>query len=69
MGEICFGLINGLTLEQVFLYTNPIFNDYQMEQIRLGLEEGLDVSSYINPDFDWIEMEKIRESLLHQTAI
>ena len=31
-----------------------------MEEIRLGLENGIDVSSYLNPNIDWKEMERIR---------
>ena len=34
-----------------------------MSQIRLGLEKGLDVSPYLNPSIDWLEMEKIRKRI------
>ena len=32
----------------------------QMEQIRLGLEDGLDVSIYAKPEFNPRQMEEIR---------
>ena len=28
------------------------FDEYQKKEIRYGLEEGLDVSVYANPEFD-----------------
>ena len=34
-----------------------------MEQIRLGLEHGIDVSPYLNPNIEWQEMERIRLEL------
>ena len=37
-----------------------------MEEIRLGLEEGLSVSIYAIPELGWREMEKIRERLERQ---
>ena len=40
-----------------------------MQQIRLGLEEDLDVSIYANSDFGWSEMYAIRERLLKESKI
>ena len=34
-----------------------------MAVIRLGLEEGLNVESYLNSGIDWEEMQRIREEL------
>ena len=34
-----------------------------MEEIRLGIKHGIDVSIYLNPGIDWEEMERIREEL------
>ena len=39
------------------------FNRQQKEEIRIGLEQGLDVSWYAKPDFTWIQMEEIRLGL------
>lgn len=34
-----------------------------MQEIRLGLQDGLDVSTYADPEFHWKQMKKIREGL------
>ena len=36
------------------------FSSGQMEQIRLGLEEGIDVSSYADPFIDAVRMKEER---------
>ncbi len=35
----------------------------QNQEIKLGKEEGLDVSIYSNPEFNWLQMEQIRMGL------
>lgn len=35
----------------------------QRREIKLGKEEGLDVSLYSNPEFNWLQMEQIRMGL------
>ena len=37
-----------------------------MEEIRLGLEENLDVSIYAKKEFVWFQMKEIREKLEHK---
>lgn len=32
-------------------------------QIRFGLEDGIDVSQYLDPDMHWSDMEEIRKRL------
>ena len=44
-------------------YAKPGFNDFQMEEIRLGLEKGLDVSEYAKTSLDELIMKEIREEL------
>lgn len=39
------------------------YQQAQNQEIRLGAEEGLDVSIYANPDFNWLQMEQIRIGL------
>lgn len=34
-----------------------------MEEIKLGLLHGIDVTPYLNPGIDYKEMERIREGL------
>ena len=54
--------------EQQLIYKKIIskynFNGDQKEQIRLGLENELDVSIYLNPNMSWEEMKKSREYML-----
>ena len=40
-----------------------------MEEIRLGLEKGIDISSYLNPGISWEEMQKIRKNLESKNRI
>lgn len=44
-------------------YRRLSFDVLQLEQIRKGLESGIDVSSYLDPKKSWVEMEEIRISL------
>ena len=39
------------------------FKDEQKEQIKLGLENNVNVSIYTNPKFDWKQMKQIRLEL------
>ena len=40
-----------------------------MDEIRLGLEDNLDVSVYAKPEISWKEMKKIREELLKESTL
>ncbi len=42
---------------------NAEYQKAQNQELRLGAEEGLDVSIYANPDFNWLQMEQIRMGL------
>lgn len=44
-------------------YRRLSFDVAQLEQIRKGLETGIDVSAYLDPEKSWVEMEEIRISL------
>ena len=39
------------------------FNSNQMEEIRLGLEQNLDISKYAKPELHWEDMLAIRFAL------
>lgn len=39
------------------------FDGWQMSEIRLGLEKGIDVSVYARPMIEWEEMLRIRRRL------
>lgn len=43
---------------------NSKFNFMQMDEIRLGLKCGLDVSIYADPKFNWEQMDEIRLGLI-----
>ncbi len=51
----------------VSLLENKKFNIYQLAEIRKGLETGVDVQKYFDPEMPWNEMEEIRLEL--QTGI
>ncbi len=59
--QVKLGYDNGLTEEQIEIYAKPKFNWYQMEQIRLGLEAGMDVTIYAQENIPSEEMEHIRQ--------
>lgn len=42
------------------------FDRNQAHEIRKGLEAGLDVSVYARPEFDFLQMNEIRRSLLRE---
>lgn len=42
---------------------NQEYDWEQMKEIRLGLEENLDVSTYARPEYNWEKMEEIRLGL------
>ena len=55
--RICRLIINN------YSYAKSSFNYFQMEVIRMGLKEGLDVSLYANPKYTLKQMEKFYFSL------
>ena len=40
-----------------------------MREIKLGLEENLDVSKYAKPEYPWRIMRKIRTHLLKMSTL
>ena len=52
-----------LGCEEAFLRENG-FDETQLAEIRKGLEEGIDIKRYANPEYPWFLMETIREGLL-----
>ena len=45
------------------------FDKYQQEEIKLGLEDNLDVSVYAKPEIQHSEMKEIRRNLLKDKLI
>ncbi|MDE7031011.1 MAG: FapA family protein [Lachnospiraceae bacterium] len=51
-------------LEMHFPMTeNDAYQKAQHQELKLGMEQGLDVSLYANPEFNWLQMEQIRLGL------
>lgn len=44
-------------------YRRLSFNVLQLEQIRKGLESGIDVTAYLDPGKSWLEMQEARVSM------
>ena len=44
-------------------YENQGFDYWQMDEIRLGLEAGVDVDKYADPKFNEYQMKQIQEGL------
>lgn len=42
---------------------NVEYQKAQNQEIKLGIEEGVDTSIYSNPEFNWLQMEQIRMGL------
>lgn len=60
--QIKLGFLNGLSLEQIKVYAFQ-FNAKQMNQLRIGIEDGLDVLSYASTDLSAEKMKEKRLSL------
>lgn len=70
--EIDEGYKNGLTTDQVSFYSNPQYDNLQMKQIRLALQDGYDekqMQSFLNPEVPWESMQHFRESLSNSNMI
>ena len=42
---------------------NDEYQKAQDQEIKLGIEQGLDVSLYANPEYNWLQMEQMRLGL------
>ena len=69
MEEIRLAFSNGIDPQKIEQYMNDTaFDNMQLRQIRLGLEQDLDVSAYARTSMPYEEMEKIRERLLKEQS-
>ena len=69
MEEIRLAFNNGIDPKLIAQFMNDTaFDNLQLRQIRLGLEQGLDVSVYARTSMPYEEMEKIRERLLKEQS-
>ncbi len=69
MEEIRLAFNSGIDSKLIGQYMNDTaFDNLQLRQIRLGLEQGLDVSVYARTSMPYEEMEKIRKRLLKEQS-
>ncbi len=69
MEEIRLAFNCGINPKLIEQYMNDTaFDNLQLRQIRLGLEQNLDVSAYARTSMPYEEMEKIRERLLKEQS-
>ena len=69
MEEIRLAFNNGIDPKLIAQFMNDTsFDNLQLRQIRLGLEQDLDVSAYARTSMPYEEMEKIRERLLKEKS-
>ena len=69
MEEIRLAFVNGVDPKLIGQYMNDTsFDNMQLRQIRIGLEQNLDVSAYARTSMPYEEMEKIRERLLKEQS-
>ena len=52
--------------KELFKYINQGFSKKEVEQIRLGLEAGIDVLKYADPKYSWFEMQVLRKILVNE---
>lgn len=60
--EVRYGLIYGLSIEQINIYARQEFNNEQMHYIRYGLEYGMskeDILAYAKPEFSTSKMAEM----------
>lgn len=66
-------LTNNLSLDSIVsLYEEKYkckYNDYQKKQIEFGYEDGLDISKYTNPEFNYLQMNFIRNGLVRDLNV
>lgn len=51
---------------ELFKYINQGFSEKEVEQIRLGLKAGIDVTKYADPKYNWFEMQVLRKTLVNE---
>ena len=61
--EIYNGLKSDIDINNISKYADPKFNDDQMQEIRWGLKEGVDILKYANPTFHQTTLEAISYDL------
>lgn len=58
---------DGLPLEQVLIIANPELDAYQMDEIRMGFKQWVDVMKYAKKEITGDEMDEIRQKMLNDS--
>ncbi|UWD34479.1 Mbov_0400 family ICE element protein [Mesomycoplasma molare] len=61
--EIIRGFEEGLSKNEVLIYTDVKFQSPQMRQIIEGIKNKINIFLYLDPNLSWKEMREIRENL------
>ena len=57
-------LMNNMSIDSLTrMYEQQDFDDLQLNEIRVGLDRGVDVSIYANRIYHWGQMQMIRKGL------
>lgn len=57
-------LMNNVSIDALaHMYEQQDFDDFQLNEIRLGLERGVNVSIYADRIYHWGQMQMIRKGL------
>lgn len=57
-------LINNMSIDALMcMYGQQDFDEMQLNEIRVGLEQGVNVSGYVNHQYHWGQMQMIRKGL------
>lgn len=57
-------LMNNMSIDALIrMYEQQDFDDFQLNEIRVGLEQGVNVSVYENHQYHWGQMQMIRKGL------
>ena len=57
-------LMNNMSIEAlIHIYEQQDFSNYQLNEIRVGLRRGVDVSIYADRVYHWGQMQMIRNGL------
>ena len=57
-------LMNNMSIDALTrMYEQQGFDNYQLNELRVGLERGVDVSIYADRSYHWGQMQMIRKGL------
>ena len=67
MQQVGLALKNGISDKKISMIADPRWNGLQAQEIRLGIQNGVDVGKYANPRYNHHQMRRIREYLENES--